>query len=153
MKPLDDTDRRILRALQDDARISNTDLADRVLLAPSPCWQRVKRLEEEGVIEGYVAILDQRRLGKPDTVIVEVTLDRHDDEAVEKFGRALATLPDVLEAYLTAGSYDYVIKVAVDGTEGYERFLRERLYKIKGVRETRSSFVLRCLKRKFSVTP
>ena len=153
MKPLDDIDRRILRTLQDDARISNTDLAEKVALSASPCWQRVKRLEEDGVIESYAAILNQTKLGKPDTVIVEVTLDRHDEEAVEKFGKALASLSEVLEAYLTAGSYDYVIKVAVDGTEGYERFLRERLYKITGVRETRSSFVLRCLKRKFSVTP
>jgi Lrp/AsnC family transcriptional regulator, leucine-responsive regulatory protein len=153
MKPLDEIDRRILRTLQEDARLSNVDLAQRVGLSASPCWQRVKRLEEEGVIAGYITILDQKKLGRPDTVMIEVTLERHDDEAIERFGKALTALPEVLEAYLTAGGYDYFIKVAVDGTEGYERFLRERLYKIRGVRQTRSSFTLRCLKRSFSVIP
>ncbi len=153
MKPLDEIDRAILRALQDNARISNADLAERVGLSASPCWQRVRRLEDGGYIEGYAAVLDQKRLGLPDTVIIEVTLDKHDDEVLERFGRALADLPEVLEAYLTTGAYDYFVKVAVDGTEGYERFLRERLYRIPGIRHTRSCFALRCLKRRLSVTP
>lgn len=153
MKPLDDLDRSILRELQNSARLSNAELAERVGLSPSPCWQRVKRLEENGFIEGYVAVLDQKLLGMPDTVIIEVTLERHEDEAVEKFGRALINLPEVLEAYLTTGEYDYFVKVAVAGTEGYERFLRERLYRIPGIRHTRSCFTLRCLKRQLSVSP
>jgi Lrp/AsnC family leucine-responsive transcriptional regulator len=153
MKPLDELDRAILRALQKNARLSNTELADQVGLSASPCWQRVKRLEENGYIEGYVAVLDQKRLGVPDTVIIEVTLERHDDEALERFGKALTKLPEVLEAYLTTGEYDYFVKVAIAGTEGYEKFLRERLYRIPGIRHTRSCFVLRCLKRQLSVTP
>lgn len=153
MKPLDDLDRAILRELQANARISNADLAERVGLSASPCWQRVKRLEDNGYIEGYVAVLGQKRLGLPDTVIIEVTLEKHDDEVLERFGRALADLSEVLEAYLTTGEYDYFIKVAVDGTEGYERFLRERLYRIPGIRHTRSCFALRCLKRRLSVSP
>lgn len=153
MKLLDEIDRAILRELQGNARISNTELAERVRLSASPCWQRVKRLEEAGYIEGYVAVLDQKRLGRPDTVIIEVTLEKHDDEVLERFGRALTDLPEVLEAYLTTGEYDYFIKVAVDGTEGYERFLRERLYRIPGIRHTRSCFALRCLKRRLSVSP
>lgn len=153
MKPLDEIDRNILRQLQDNARLSNADLADRVGLSPSPCWQRVKRLEESGLIQGYVAILDQKQLGMPDTIIIEVTLERHDDEVIERFGRALTDLPEILEAYLTTGEYDYFIKVAINGTEGYERFLREKLYRIPGIRHTRSCFALRCLKRRFSVTP
>jgi Lrp/AsnC family transcriptional regulator, leucine-responsive regulatory protein len=152
-KPLDDFDRAILRELQNDARVSNTELAGRIGLSPSPCWQRVKRLEDSGYIESYVAVLDQKRLGMPDTVIIEVTLEKHDDEVLEKFGKALTDLPEVLEAYLTTGEYDYFVKVAVNGTEGYERFLRERLYRIPGIRHTRSCFALRCLKRKFSATP
>lgn len=153
MKPLDELDRAILRELQNNARISNSDLAERVGLSSSPCWQRVKRLEDSGYIEGYVAVLDQKRLGMPDTVIIEVTLEKHDDEILGKFGRALTELPEVLEAYLTTGEYDYFVKVAIDGTEGYERFLRERLYRIPGIRHTRSCFALRCLKRRLSVTP
>jgi Lrp/AsnC family leucine-responsive transcriptional regulator len=153
LKPLDDIDRAILRELQNEGRLSNTELADRVGLSPSPCWQRVKRLEESGFIEGYVAVLNQKLLGMPDTVVIEVTLEKHDDEVLERFGRALTDLPEVLEAYLTTGEYDYFIKVAIDGTEGYERFLRERLYRIPGIRHTRSCFALRCLKRRLSVTP
>jgi Lrp/AsnC family leucine-responsive transcriptional regulator len=153
MKTLDEIDRRILRELQDNARLSNAELAERVGLSASPCWQRVKRLEESGYIQGYVAILDHKRLGMPDTIIIEVTLERHDDEVIERFGRALTDLPEILEAYLTTGEYDYFIKIAIDGTEGYERFLREKLYRIPGIRHTRSCFALRCLKRRFSVTP
>jgi Lrp/AsnC family leucine-responsive transcriptional regulator len=89
----------------------------------------------------------------PDTIIIEVTLERHDDEVIERFGKALTDLPEILEAYLTTGEYDYFIKVAINGTEGYERFLREKLYRIPGIRHTRSCFALRCLKRRFSVTP
>jgi len=153
MRPLDDLDRAILRELQNDARLSNTDLAQRVGLSPSPCWQRVKRLEENGYIEAYVAVLNQKQLGMPETVIIEVTLEKHDDEVLERFGRALTELPEVLEAYLTTGEYDYFVKVAIAGTEGYERFLRERLYRIPGIRHTRSCFALRCLKRRLSVSP
>jgi Lrp/AsnC family leucine-responsive transcriptional regulator len=150
---LDDIDRHILRTLGGDGRISNQKLADTVNLSPTPCWHRVKALEEAGYIAGYAALLDQRMLGVPDTVIIEVTVDRHDDEIFAAFSDALAELPEVMEAYLLSGEYDYLIKVAVAGTEGYERFLRQKLYKLPGVRHTRSTFALRCLKRSPSVTP
>jgi Lrp/AsnC family transcriptional regulator, leucine-responsive regulatory protein len=150
---LDEIDRKILRTLSRDGRISNQKLADMVNLSPTPCWNRVKALEEAGFITGYVALLDQRALGLPDTVIIEVTLERHDDEIFNRFGDALAKLPEVMEAYLLTGEYDYLIKVAVSGTEGYERFLRQKLYKIPGIRHSRSTFALRCLKRVHSVTP
>lgn len=150
---LDEIDRKILRTLSRDARISNQKLAETVNLSATPCWNRVKALEEAGFITEYVAILDQRALGLPDTVIIEVTLDRHDDEIFARFGEALAQLPEVMEAYLLTGEYDYLIKVAVSGTEGYERFLRQKLYKIPGIRHSRSTFALRCLKRVHSVTP
>jgi len=150
---LDAIDRKILQALSRDARISNQKLAEAVNLSPTPCWNRVKALEEGGFITEYVAILDQRALGYPDTVIIEVILERHDDEIFERFGEALAELPEVMEAYLLTGEYDYLIKVAVAGTEGYERFLRQKLYKIPGIRHSRSTFALRCLKRVHSVTP
>lgn len=150
---MDEIDHKILRELCADGRMTNQKLAERVGLSPTPCWNRVRALENDGVIREYVAILDQRALGLPDTVIIEVTLDRHDDEVFERFGIALAALPEVMEAYLVTGEYDYLIKVAVSGTEGYERFLRQKLYKIPGIRHSRSTFALRCLKRAHSVTP
>ena len=150
---LDEIDRKILRTLCRDGRITNQKLANEVNLSPTPCWNRVRALENEGFISEYVAILDQRALGLPDTVIIEVTLDRHDDEIFQRFGDALAALPEVMEAYLVTGEYDYLIKVAVSGTDGYERFLRQKLYKIRGIRHSRSTFALSCLKRAHSVMP
>lgn len=144
---LDSIDRRILRVLSIDGRISNADLAERVGLSASPCWQRTKRLEQEGYISGYRAVLDPAKLGIPETVIIEVTLDRHDDAILESFGRAMTEMPEVLEVYLVTGEYDYMIKVAVNGTRGYEEFLRQRLYRVPGIRHSRSSFALRCLKQ------
>jgi Lrp/AsnC family leucine-responsive transcriptional regulator len=150
---IDEIDRRILRELRQDGRLSNTKLADKVGLSTTPCWNRVRAMEDGGMIEGYTALLSQKALGYPDTVIIEVTLDRHDDDIFEKFGQALAELPEVMEAYLLTGEYDYLIKVAVAGTAGYEEFLRRKLYKLPGLRHSRSTFVLRCLKRTYSVEP
>jgi Lrp/AsnC family leucine-responsive transcriptional regulator len=148
---MDEIDNRILRELQFNARLSNADLASRVGLSASPCWNRVRALEQQCVIEKYIAVLDQAALGLPDTVIIEVTLDRHDDEILKKFEAALETMPEVIEAYLMTGEYDFFIKVAVAGTEGYERFLREKLYKVPGIRHSRTSFTLRRLKQTYSV--
>jgi Lrp/AsnC family transcriptional regulator, leucine-responsive regulatory protein len=153
MEQLDDMDRKILRELRRDGRLSNTKLAETVGLSTTPCWNRVRAMEDRGVIEGYTALLNQQALGLPDTVIIEVTLDRHDDDMLHKFGLALAELPEVMEAYLLTGEYDYLIKVAVAGTAGYEEFLRRKLYKLPGIRHSRSTFVLRCLKRAHSVEP
>jgi Lrp/AsnC family leucine-responsive transcriptional regulator len=150
---IDELDRRILRELRNDGRLSNTKLAEKVGLSTTPCWNRVRALEEGGMIEGYTALISQTALGYPDTVIIEVTLDRHDDDIFEKFGQALAKLPEVMEAYLLTGDYDYLIKVAVAGTAGYEEFLRKKLYKLPGLKHSRSTFVLRCLKRTQSVEP
>lgn len=143
---LDHIDRKILRALSEEGRLSNAALGERVGLSASPCWQRVKRLEEQGFILGYSAILNQEHLGAPEIVMIEVILERHDDDVLEEFGRAMERMPEVLEVHLTTGEYDYLIKVAVQGTKGYETFLREKLYRVRGIRHTRSSFVLRSLK-------
>ena len=152
-RKLDRIDRKILRELLRDARISNNHLAEKVGLSASPCWQRVRRLEADGLITGYAAVLDQSQLGAAETVLIDVTLDKHDDAVLERFGQAMADMDEVLEVYLTTGEYDYFIKVAVDGTAGYEEFLRTKLYKIPGIRHSRSSFTLRCLKRSHSVIP
>ncbi|SFZ71751.1 Lrp/AsnC family transcriptional regulator [Chitinimonas taiwanensis] len=151
LRSLDALDRKILRALQQNARLSNAELAEQVGLSTTACWNRTRQLESEGFITGYVALLDQKKLGLADIVLLEVTLDRHEDDALARFGEELAALPEVLEAYLVSGEYDYLVKVAVDGTAGYERFLREKLYRIAGIRHSRSMFALRCMKQRASV--
>ena len=149
---MDEIDKKIIRELQRDARLSNTDLAARVGLSASPCWQRVKRLEDSGFIQGYTAVVSQKRMGLPDTVMVEVILDRHEDGVFDRFSHTVSGLPEILEAHMTTGEYDFILKVAVAGTEGYEQFLRDRLYKIPGIRQTRSSFTLRCIKANLSLS-
>lgn len=150
---LDPTDRRILAALRENGRLSNADLAERVGLSATPCWNRVRRLENEGYIAGYAAILPQEKLGAADTVFIEITCERHDQEALKLFGETLIRMPEVLEVHLVSGDYDYLVRVAVDGTAGYERFLREKLYRLPGVRHTKSLFGLKALKRELSLDP
>lgn len=128
--------------------MSNAQLAQVVGLSPSPCWQRVRRLEAGGVISGYQAVIDRAKLGVSEIVMIEVVLDRHDDETLEVFGQAMQQMPEVLEVMLTTGEYDYLVKVAVNGTRGYEEFLRKKLYRVPGIRHSRSSFVLRSLKQR-----
>ena len=144
---LDRLDFAILRALQRDARLSLAEISAEVGLTTSPCWTRIKRMEEAGVIEGYSVRLNAEKVGLKDTVIVQVTLDSHSDEALERFGRELELIPEVLEAFLVSGDYDYYLRLAVADTRDYERLLREKLYKIPGIRHSKSSFVLRQLKR------
>jgi Lrp/AsnC family leucine-responsive transcriptional regulator len=144
---LDKFDLAILAALQQDARISLQELSSQVGLTSSPCWARIKRMEEDGVIEGYTVQVNAAKVGLADTVIVQVTLDDHSDQALFEFGHALALIPEVLEAFLVSGDYDYYLRIAVSDTRDYERLLRERLYKIPGIRHSKSSFVLRQLKQ------
>jgi Lrp/AsnC family leucine-responsive transcriptional regulator len=153
MPKLDDVDLRILRELRFDARIKNNELAQRVGLSPTPCWNRVRALERDGVIQRYVTILDARMLGLPDIVFVEVMLAQHDEAVLDAFGAAVEALPEVIEAWLVSGDYDYMIKVAVAGAEGYQRFLREHLFRMPEIRHTRSSFALSCLKQTYSPSP
>lgn len=144
---MDAMDRKIVRALQADARASLQEIGREVGLSTSPCWERIRKLEAAGVIEGYTVRLNSQALGLADTVMVQVTLDSHSDNTLEKFGESLAAIPEVVEAYLVSGDYDYLLRVAVKDTRDYERLLRERLYKIKGIRHSKSSFVLRTLKK------
>jgi Lrp/AsnC family leucine-responsive transcriptional regulator len=150
---MDGIDKKILRTLSRQGRLTNAELAEAVGLSPSPCWTRVKRLEQAGVIKGYAALLDQAALGLPDTVFIEVMMERHDEEHLCRFEAAVQEIPEILECHLVTGEYDYVIKAAVGGTAGYERLLREKLYRLPGVRHTRTSFALRCLKQELSPVP
>ena len=144
---MDTLDRKILQILQADSRTSLQDIGQAVGLSASPCWGRIKKMEEAGVIEGYTVRLNAHALGLRDTVMVQVTLDSHSDNTLEKFGETLAAIPEVIEAYLLSGEYDYLLRIAVRDTQDYERLLREQLYKIKGLRHSKSSFVLRTMKK------
>jgi Lrp/AsnC family leucine-responsive transcriptional regulator len=142
---LDKIDRRILSELRQDGRLTVTQLAEKVGLSSSPCWTRVKRLENLNIIEGYTAKINSKAIGINELFFIEITLERHDDEILEQFSEALAYMPEVVEAHLVTGDYDYLLKVAVKNAEHYER-LRKNLYSMKGVRHTRSIFALRPLK-------
>ncbi len=148
---LDKFDFAILGVLQQDARASLQDVSTQVGLSTTPCWARIKKMENEGVILGYTVRIDPTAIGYTETVIVQVTLESHNDETLEAFGKALEEIPEVLEAFLISGDYDYHIRIAVRDTRDYERLLRERLYRIPGIRHSKSSFVLRRLKQ--SLTP
>lgn len=144
---LDKHDRAILRLLLDDSRKTLQEIGERVGLSPTTCWSRIKRLETSGIVRRYTVEVDEVLLGYRDSVIVHLTLESHTEETLFQFGRALATIPEVLEAYLVSGDYDYYIRIAVRDTRDYERLLREKLYKLPGIRHSKSSFVLRVLKK------
>lgn len=143
MNELDPTDRRILNVLQRDGRISNADLAEEVNLSASACHRRVQRLEAEGYIDRYVALLDTRKLGRATTVYVEITLQGQADELLDAFEREVARVPHVLECHLMAGSADYLIKVVAQDTEDFARIHRQYLSRLPGVAQMQSSFSLR----------
>ncbi|ARE39574.1 Transcriptional regulator, AsnC family [Rhodovulum sp. P5] len=140
---LDDTDRRLLRVLQKQGRISNAELSERVNLSPSACHRRVHRLEEAGFIRDYVALLDPRKLGRLTTVFVEITLTGQADEVLEAFETAVARVPEVTECHLMAGDADYVLKVVAEDSEDFARIHQRYLTRLPGVARMQSSFALR----------
>jgi Lrp/AsnC family transcriptional regulator, leucine-responsive regulatory protein len=140
---VDQIDRRILNVLQRSGRISNADLADEVNLSASACHRRVQRLEKDGFIKNYVALLDSRKLEVPTTVFVEITLSAQADEVLENFEKAVARIPDVLECHLMAGTADYILKVVAENTEDFARIHRQYLTRLPGVAQMQSSFALR----------
>ncbi|WP_232081136.1 MULTISPECIES: Lrp/AsnC family transcriptional regulator [unclassified Variovorax] len=142
----DRIDLAILRVLLHDSRKTLQEIGAEVGLAATSCWSRIKKLEASGVIKRYTVDVDAAKLGYQDSVIVQLTLESHSDETLYEFGRALASIPEIQEAYLVSGDYDYYIRIAVRDTRDYERLLRERLYKIPGIRHSQSHFVLRVLK-------
>ena len=140
---LDATDRRILKELQRRGRMSNANLSEAVNLSPSACHRRVQRLEAEGYIRDYVALLDARKMGMPTTVFVEITLSGQADEVLDAFERAVTRIPDVLECHLMAGTADYILKVVAENTEDFARIHRQHLSRLPGVVQMQSSFALR----------
>ena len=141
---LDRYDRHILHILQHEGRISNQELAERVGLSPSPCLRRVRALEEAGIIAGYRALLDARRLGLSLMALIHISMDRHIPERFANFEAAIRELPEIIECLLITGQdADYQLKAAVRDMDAYQELLLERITRIPGVTGVHSSFVLR----------
>jgi Lrp/AsnC family leucine-responsive transcriptional regulator len=141
---LDRTDRRILQAMQGNARISNLELAETVGLSPTPCSRRVKRLEESGIIRAHVTLLNQPMLGLKLTAYIGISMDRHTPDRFETFEEEVRGYPEVMECSVVTGqSSDYLLKAVVPDMEYYEKFLLGRLTRIPGVTGVHSSFELR----------
>lgn len=141
---LDRIDRRILHLMQRNGRISNLELADQVGLSPTPCSRRVKRLEESGIIEAHVAILNQSMLGLNLTAMIGITMDRHTPDRFTNFEAQVSQFPEVIECSIVTGqAADFLLKVVLRDMESYEEFLLGRLTRIDGVSGVHSSFVLR----------
>ena len=143
---LDAVDAKILDLIQHDAGLSVAEIAERVGLSSSPCWRRIKRLEDAGVIQRRVTILDREKLGLAICVFAHVSLVRHTDGAVEDFERLALACPEIMECASITGEADYMIKVVVPDMKAYDRFLQERLFKLKGVSSIRTNVVLRDVK-------
>jgi Lrp/AsnC family leucine-responsive transcriptional regulator len=141
---IDRFDRRILEVLQTEGRISNQELAERIGLSPSPCLRRVRALEDSGVIAGYRAVLDSRKLGLTLLALVHISMDRHTPERFANFEEKVRALPEVLECLLITGQdADYQIKVIVRDMEAYQALLLNKITRIEGVSGVHSSFVMR----------
>jgi Lrp/AsnC family leucine-responsive transcriptional regulator len=143
---MDATDRKMLAVLQDEGRISNAALAERLHLSPSPCLRRMRALEQEGVIAGYRAVLDRDKVGIAMTVFVELKVDQHSDKSAAAISQALSAAPEVISAHTVSGSADFLLEVAVPDLAGYERLMFETLLKLPHVSDVRSNFALRTVK-------
>jgi Lrp/AsnC family leucine-responsive transcriptional regulator len=141
---LDRYDRRILEELQTDGRLSNQELAERIGLSPAPCSRRVRALEEDGLITGYRALVDARKLGFTLYAIIHIAMDRHTPDRFANFDAVVSALPEVLECLLITGQdADYQLKVVVRDMDAYQSFLLDKITRIEGVTGVHSSFVLR----------
>jgi Lrp/AsnC family transcriptional regulator, leucine-responsive regulatory protein len=140
---IDRLDRRILEILQEDARIPNADLARQVGLSASPCWRRVRALEEQGVIRKSVSLLDPEAMGLPVNVFAMVSLEKQVEKRLEEFEAAIARRPEVMEAYLMTGEFDYLLRVVVRDIAAYRRFVLDHLTRIEGIASIKSSFALK----------
>ncbi len=143
---LDETDYRILDLLQKDGRISNQDLADQAGLSPSPCLRRRRLLESDGVVQGYVALLDPASVGRGLQAIVEVRLDHQTATSVGRFEREVLKYPQVLECYLVAGDWDYILRVVARDLEDFREFCVNSLAKIAGVSNVKSNISMKQVK-------
>ena len=143
---LDEIDQKILECLQENARISNVDLSDRIGLSPAPCLRRVSALEKAGVIRKHVTLLNPAAVDLPVTVFVQISLDFEVSRRLETFEKAVMKRPEIVECYLMTGDSDYLLRVVVPDVEAYEHFLKDSLTRIEGVASIKSSFGLKQVK-------
>lgn len=139
-------DRKILRALQEDGRMTIQAIADRVGLSPSPCLRRVRQMERAQIITGYSATVDQKAVGLPVSVFISIKLERQRARELDAFAAAISRWPEVMDAYLMTGQFDFLLRVVCADLESYEHFLREKLTQVEGVASIESSFSLGTLK-------
>lgn len=139
---LDAIDRRILEILQTEGRLPNAALAEKVGLSPSPCWRRVRALEDAKVIRGYVTVVDPQAIGLSVNVFAMVTLEKQIEIALDHFENEIGKRPEVMECYLMTGEFDYLLRIVVPDLTAYERFLMDHLTRIKGISSIKSSFAL-----------
>jgi len=147
----DAIDRRILAAIQQDGRISVADLADKAGLSASACHRRLKRLEDDGVVEGYAALLNAHAVGRGTSVFVSITLDRQQEQDLAAFEERVRACPEVMECYLMAGDSDYLLRVVVADGADYERLHTQVLTRLPGVARVRSSFTLRTVAKRTAI--
>jgi Lrp/AsnC family leucine-responsive transcriptional regulator len=144
---LDAKDLQIIRALQENGRLSNLDLAAQVNLSPSPCLRRVRLLEAAGVIRGYTAVVDPKSVGLRITAFIRITLARHDREVVARFEARVREIDEILDCHLMTGEADYLLKVMVPDLDAYEDFVRNRLHSISGIGSITTSLVYGSVKQ------
>mgnify|MGYP002640310215 CR=1 FL=1 len=144
---MDSKDRQIIRALQQDGRMTNQDLADKVNLSPSPCLRRLRNLEASGAIRGFSVDVDPVAYGLPFTAFVQIRLERHNKETVREFEKRIALLDEIQECYMLTGGVDYQLRVVVEGLDAYEDFIRNRIHPIGGIGSIDTSFVYGVVKK------
>ncbi|MGH1438803.1 MAG: Lrp/AsnC family transcriptional regulator [Cellvibrionaceae bacterium] len=145
---LDETDHEILHLLQNNSRITNSELAETVNLSPSPCIRRVRQLEESGVIQRYVTLLNPTAMDLPISVFVNISLEKQSNENLKIFEETINNYPEVMECYLMTGGADYLLRVVLSDLEDYEHFLRDKLTMIPGVSNIQSSLALKQVRYK-----
>ena len=144
--PMDATDRKMLAVLQEEGRISNAALAERLHLSPSPCLRRLRALEQDGVITGYRAVLDRQKVGIPMTVFVELKVDGHSDRSAAAISETVNATPEIVAAHIVSGSADFLLEVVVADLAAYERLMFDTLLRLPNVSDVRSNFALRIVK-------
>ncbi|MEZ5784195.1 MAG: Lrp/AsnC family transcriptional regulator [Rhizobiaceae bacterium] len=147
MEKLDIIDVKIIAAVQDDGRISINDLAERVGLSPSPCARRLRILEEKGIIKGYTAMIDQTKIGLPVSAFASIKLERQREEDLDRFAKAVAGWPEVVDCYLMTGQRDYLMRIVVKDLHAYETFIKSKLTRLEGIASIETSFALDQVKR------
>ena len=146
MALLDETDIEILHSLQKDAKINAKELSEKLHISKTPIYERIKRLENEGYIKGYVALVDNKKIGLPLIIFCNVSLAVHDDEHIERFKEEIRNIDEIMECYSTGGIYDFFVKVVLKDLDAYNQFVFEKLTKVHGIVKMQSSFVLNEIK-------